>query len=288
MNSKGKVLITGMNGFTGAYVAATLKNHSFNCFGLDCDLLDVQKVNNRVTSLGPDYVIHLAGKSFSAELDVASIYSSNVNGTLNLLDALIKLKTLPKKVIIASSASIYGDSKRSPIKESMIPKPINHYGCSKLSMEYMVEKYLDRLPILIARPFNYTGIGHSKKFLIPKIVNAYKDKLSSIELGNINVYREFNDVRDISLIYAKLITSSCLNGPINICSGRSISISEIIEHMNEISSSNMNVLTKERFMRENEIDNLTGSNEKLKASIQFDFKHSIKDTLHWMYSSASV
>lgn len=288
MSYGAKVLITGINGFTGAYVAAALKSYSYNCFGLDCDLLDNDRVNNRVSSLKPDYVIHLAGKSFSAELDVASIYKINVDGTLNLLNALTKLKTVPKKVIISSSASIYGNSKKSPIKESVTPKPINHYGCSKLSMEYMAEKYLDQLSILITRPFNYTGIGHSEKFLIPKIVRAYKDKLSSIELGNIDVYREFNDVRDISLIYAKLISSSAPNGPINICSGRSSSLSQIIAYMNEISGSSMNVITKEKFVRKNEIDNLTGSNEKLRASIQLDFKYSINDTLRWMYSSTSV
>jgi len=58
--------------------------------------------------------------------------------------------------------------------------------------------------------------------------------------------------------------------------------------MNEISGTSMNVLTKEKFKRKNEINNLMGSNKRLMASVQFNFKYSIKDTLHWMYSSASV
>lgn len=288
MKNKAKVLITGINGFTGAYVAAALNKLEYECIGLDCNLLDSKKVNDGVISIKPDYVIHLAGKSFSADLDVASIYKNNVEGTLNLLDALVKLKNSPNKVILASSASIYGDNNSSPLKESMPPKPISHYGCSKLSMEYMAEAYSDRLPILITRPFNYTGVGHNERFLIPKIVRAYRDNLSNIELGNLDVYREFNDVRDISLIYAKLMVSKNLVGPINICSGRSISLSQIIKSMDEISESSINIISNGKYKRANEIPTLTGSNEKLKSHIQFDFKHTIEDTLRWMYSSASV
>lgn len=283
MNSKGKVLITGLHGFTGDYVAALLTDRSFDCYGLDCDLLNRKEVEERVCSVKPDYVIHLAGKSFVAEIDVASVYQSNIVGTLNLLDALVKLKVHPKKVILASSASVYGNSEQSPINELMTPKPISHYGCSKLSMEYMVEEFSDRLPLLIVRPFNYTGIGHSEKFLIPKIVRAYQDRASRLEVGNLNVYREFNDVRDVSEIYVKLLTSVDIPGPINICSGRSISLLEIIKHMNKISGSSMNVISDQEFVRKNEVDHLAGSTDKLQSCIQFEFEHSIEDTLHWMF-----
>ena len=283
MKCNGKVLITGMHGFTGKYVAAALTDLSFDCFGLNCDLLNRKEVEERICSVKPDYVLHLAGKSFVAEIDVESVYQSNIVGTLNLLDALVKLKVYPKKVILASSASVYGNSAQSPINESMEPKPVSHYGCSKLSMEHMVEDFSDRLPLLIVRPFNYTGQGHSEKFLIPKIVRAYKDRVSTLELGNLNVYREFNDVRDVSEIYVKLLTSVDILGPINICSGRSISLLQIIKHMNKISGKSMDVISKQKFVRKNEVDHLAGSTDKLQSCIQFEFEHSIEDTLHWMF-----
>tara|TARA_B110001450_G_C17623037_1_gene481992 strand:+ start:560 stop:1432 length:873 start_codon:yes stop_codon:yes gene_type:complete len=283
---KGKVLITGLDGFTGTYVATALTNCAFECYGLNCNLLNSQGVIDRVLAVKPDYVLHLAGKSFAAEVDIASIYQSNVEGTLNLLDALVKLTLPPKKVILASSASVYGDSEYAPLNETMVPKPVSHYGCSKLSMEYMAEKYSDRLSLLMTRPFNYTGIGHSERFLIPKIIRAYKNRASTIELGNLDVFREFNDVRDVAIIYARLLISKKAIGTVNICSGRSVSLSQVIKHMDVIADTNIDVISLDKFIRKNEISHLSGATEKLQNMIRFNFEHSIESTLRWMYRSS--
>ena len=88
-------------------------------------------------------------------------------GTINLLDALCALPICPSKVVLASSANVYGNCAVSPIKEDQPPAPVNHYAMSKLAMEHMARTFASRLPIVITRPFNYTGPGQRSNFLIP-------------------------------------------------------------------------------------------------------------------------
>ena len=83
-------------------------------------------------------------------------------------------------------------------------RAVNHYGMSKVTMELATKLYAD-LPIVMSRPFNYTGCGQSPNFLIPKIVNAFKAGKREIELGNLNVSRDFSDVRDVVAAYLRLL-----------------------------------------------------------------------------------
>lgn len=282
-----KVLITGINGFTGRHIVNALSQDNYKCFGLESDLRDRQRVRDEVKRINPHYVIHLAAISFSAELDSSKIYDVNVVGSINLLESLVELDNPPKKVIIASTAAVYGNCRASCLDESLSPVPLSHYACSKLSMEFMSQNYFDKLPILITRPFNYTGLGHDEKFLIPKIVRAYKDGKKELELGNLDISREFNDVRDVCVMYRKLLDSNLKHDVVNLCSGKTISLMEIIEMMNGISGYQMNISVNPRFVRSNEIKVLSGSTLKLETHIPVRFKHTLSDTLNWMYAPES-
>ena len=77
---------------------------------------------------------------------------------------------------MVSSATVYGNQKTSVLDESLAPSPNNYYGISKLAMEFMVRNYFEAFPVIITRPFNYTGIGQSKNFVVPKIVDHFKKK----------------------------------------------------------------------------------------------------------------
>ncbi len=286
MAAHSKVLITGVAGFTGRYLQEHLMAHGYNCVALQSNLLNKKSVASEVAKINPDYVIHLAAISFAAELNIGKIYEVNVVGSLNLLDALASMKAPPKNVILASSAAVYGKSSVTSLTENLVPRPVNHYGCSKLCMENMAQNYIDSFPVTIARPFNYTGIGHAEHFLIPKIVKAFQHSEPEIALGNLEVYREFNDIRDVCITYRLLIESSIKGGVVNICTGHSISLLEIIELMSSISGIQMKVKIDPFFVRENEIKDLSGNPAKLRSYVNVTPRYTIEDTLRWMYASS--
>ena len=279
-----KVLITGMSGFTGIYLSKTLEK-DYECFDLGCNLLDIKKVHQRINEINPDYVIHLAANGFTAEKDIKSIYEVNVIGSINLLDSIDSLKIKPKKVILSSTAQVYGSNGRVSNEEDDLPMPLSHYGCSKLSMENLSQNFHQNFPIIITRPFNYTGVGHNAKFIIPKIVNAFVSDQTHIELGNIDVSREFNDVRDIAMMYKLLLESNFSSGVVNLCSGDAYSLNEILSFMTEISSRKMEINFNPLFARLNDISKLSGDTIKLSKAINFNAKHNIKETLEWMYQT---
>lgn len=287
-----RVLITGVEGFTGNYLEKFLVSKNFDVYGttienptkpthFKCDITNIEEVKVVLSRLIPDFIINLAAISFVAA-NPMKMYEVNVFGALNVLDSLIKLKHTPKKIILASSAAVYGNCSGS-LSESNITNPVNHYGNSKLVMENMAKNYFDKLNILIVRPFNYTGIGQENHFLIPKIVSHFKAKKKTIELGNTHVFREYNNVNDVVEAYAKLMTSELNDEVFNLCSGKSYSISQIISTLEEISNHNIEVKTNPKFVRKNEIIDLKGDQTKLFRFLGIgDFSHSIKDTLYYM------
>jgi nucleoside-diphosphate-sugar epimerase len=283
MASHSNILITGGKGFTGYHLSKLLNSRGYQCHDLSCNILDKNKVQKLVHKIQPVYVFHLAAISFTEEKDTKLIYETNIIGTMNLLEAIDLLEVKPKKVILSSSASVYGENGREYNSEEDTAVPVNHYGCSKLSMENLARNYFNSFPIIITRPFNYTGVGHNRNFIIPKILNAYLSNDNSIELGNLDVSREFNDVRDIVEMYFLLMKSCLCSEIINLCSGNSYSLKEIISLMKSITGKDMDVDFNPAFARPNDISILSGSPYKLKNSIDFENRYNIKDTLKWMY-----
>ncbi len=291
-----RVLITGINGFTGVHLEEYLISKGFDVYGTvintplksthhQCDITQADQVERVILELKPDYLIHIAGISFPGENNASLIYDVNVIGTENILRALAKHSIHPKKVILASSATIYGNQGDEVLDESMCPKPVNHYGCSKLAMEYMSANYFDRLDIIITRPFNYTGIGQEKHFLIPKIVSHYREGKKEIELGNLHVAREFNGIDYIVDTYHKLMICEAKSITINLSSHNPIKLLDVIDMMNEIAGYPIKVSVNPLFVRENEIPSLSGSTDLLKTIIEPDNRETLHKTLQTMYDA---
>jgi len=291
-----KVLITGINGFTGIYLEDSLLQKGFDIYGtvidepkkekhLQCDITDRVQIDTVIAAVKPDYVIHIAAISFVGENNTSLIYDVNVIGTENILQSLIDNHVRPAKVILASSATVYGNQGKEILDESMCPRPVNHYGCSKLAMEYMSANYFDKLNIIITRPFNYTGAGQESHFLIPKIVNHFKEGGKIIELGNIHVAREFNDIHYITEIYYRLLLCDAKSGTVNLSSNSPVKLLDVIEMMQEIAGYEIKVKVNPAFVRENEIESLAGSTERLVSLIDLPQRNPLRNTLVEMYES---
>jgi nucleoside-diphosphate-sugar epimerase len=253
---------------------------------LSCDLTDPDAAKASLRLLNPDIVVHLAGLAFVAEDDVQSFYRVNVLGTINLLQALFEQRKKPARILIASSANVYGNAGHDSITEEICPAPVNHYGASKLAMEHMVRTWFNRLPIVITRPFNYTGPGQDERFVIPKIIAHYQRRAASISLGDTHVERDFTDIEDVIDAYIRLLESDVHSEIVNICSGRAISVDEVISEMNRIAGYAIEVRYQPELMRASEIKRLVGSSEKLRRLSGFSPCRPFRETLHKMYNAA--
>ena len=292
-----RALVTGIDGFTGRYLAACLRNAGYTVAGLShsraedspdvhaCDLRDQSQVAEVVARVQPDVVVHLAAVSFAAHGDVDEIYLANVVGTRHLLDALARHAGNVRRVVLASSANIYGNSEAQVLTEEVPPAPTNDYAVSKLAMEFMVKLWADRLPITIVRPFNYTGVGQSERFLLPKIVSHFRRREPVIELGNLDVVRDFSDVRTIMHCYQRLLEPAAPGGVFNLCSGQGHSLQDVLAMMRRLTGHSIEVRVSPSLVRANEVLTLVGSRARLDAAVGRVPDIPLTDTLQWMLSA---
>ncbi len=292
-----RVLITGIFGFTGRYMASAMREAGYEVIGnslepnddpkiIQADLCSLDSMRNLVSLANPDIVIHMGAISNVVHEAIDELYMTNIVGSRNLLQALSELKKPLKSVVLVSSANVYGNSKSDIITEDTPLIPVNDYSISKMAMENLGLLWSDQLPIFIVRPFNYTGHGQSDSFIIPKIVNHFARGDKSIALGNLDVYREFNDVRQVVDIYLRLIEANPIGKIVNICSGIVYCLSDIISLMNNISGYEIDVKIDPRFLREHEIKELRGSSDLLKSLIGTIESIQLEETLRWMYEKS--
>ncbi|MCK4493344.1 MAG: GDP-mannose 4,6-dehydratase [Methylococcales bacterium] len=287
------ILITGSSGFTGRYVAQKFEGSGYKVIRTtqkkpeqnewQCELSDTESLERVLKATQPSGIIHLAGLAFVGHGDNSAFYQINTVGTSNLLQAIDTVGLTPEKIIIASSANVYGNPIIKVISEETAINPINHYAVSKVAMELMVKTWFERFPIAIVRPFNYTGIGQNKNFLIPKIVDHYCQRKKRIELGNLAIARDFSDVRDVAKAYFNLFESSVTSETINFCSGHTITLSEIMALMNKIAGYDIDIIVNPDFVRKNEIKTLCGDNQKMQKLLGNTAAIPFIETLKTMY-----
>ena len=298
MNEK-RALVTGLNGFTGHYLARNLEEAGYVVYGINnhpcdfpkcyqVDLLDKEKLSRVVREVRPKVVAHLAAISFVGHGNAEDIYKVNLIGARNFLEALGRVDVAPECVLLASSANVYGNAAVDLIDESVPASPANDYAVSKLAMEYMARLWMDRLPITISRPFNYTGVGQAPQFLLPKIVGHFQRGEKVIELGNMDVERDFSDVRMVTKAYAALLDRSPAGQVFNVSSGNTYSLRNVLALMGEIAGYEIEARVNPAFVRANEVKRLCGDSTKLRSAIgEFDVIP-LRETLRWMYESGKA
>jgi nucleoside-diphosphate-sugar epimerase len=281
------VLITGSSGFTGKHILRILKSKSsiskkyIERSTTLVNLLSKQEIYKYIDTYQPHTVLHLAGISNSFHFDPDHLWQVNTVGTENLMRAFIEHGTKKnKRFILASSAAVYAPSQNA-IEEDHPTSPNNLYGHSKLAAEKICNSYQDYVKISIIRPFNYTGVGQNPNFIIPKIVQHLKMRSPELILGNLDVSRDFSDVRDVARSYVTLVESPEHNGTFNFCSGKALKINEIICMLEELTRFTIEVKQNEQLIRHDEPNLVLGN------SLRFDKLFNIKkisfqDTLKWM------
>lgn len=273
------ILITGGNGFIGKHLIKYLNklNHKIfnlgskpienvNFFKLD-HKIDIDDIENAISKCRPDFIFHLASSiptsSFLTSFNVNVMYS------IKILEVLERLKLDNfSKVLFVGSAAEYGivDSKYLPIKETCSTDPFSPYGISKLTTSNLATNWQkNNRHITIARPFTVIGSNMPTHMALGSFFNQIKkSNHKKLEVGNLETQRDFIDVRDLVDIFYKLLNSKSTAGQIyNVCSGRPVSIKEILSYYLKLKKIDIKIEVKKGLLRHNDMPINYGSNKKL-------------------------
>ena len=215
---KKRLFVTGLTGFVGQHLQSRLSAEGSPWHLLPVptryDLGQPDSLEGLWPQM-PDAVIHLAGQTFVPEAfrDPARTFNINLLGTLNLLQAL-KTRGFKGTFLYVSSGDVYGQVSEAqlPITEHQPPCPRNPYAVSKLSAEFLSLQWglSEGWPVLVARPFNHIGTGQKDSFVIASAarqISRIKQGLQApqLEVGDIDVSRDFLDVGDVVSAYLALL-----------------------------------------------------------------------------------
>lgn len=290
------MLITGGSGFTGRPLAERLRKGGYSVTAVgrgaggadavNMDLCDLDGLTHLLSRMQPASIVHLAGISAPSHGNIGEIYSANVIGTANLFAAMERANLEPRIIIIASSAQLYAvPSDGGIINEESALRAKSHYAVSKHATEEISRLYSQKFPILITRPFNYTGPGQSANFLVPKIVHHYAERRSEIRLGNLDLFRDFSDIDRAVEAYARLVTLPVNPTTVNICSGRAVHLVDILEIMSDLSGHQIRIVSDPTLVRADEPRTLIGSPARLESMVGDLPNPGFKDTLTRMYDA---
>ena len=292
---KKRVLITGASGFIGQVVLKEmLKNEDIDFFAIDTrkipnisieklelvSLLDKEKLMEIIKRYKPNIIIHLAAIALVTHDNVGEIYNVNVQGTENLLEVTQEYCDKGTRVILASTAGVYGNQNVDKYREDLSYNPANHYSYSKMITEYISKQYKEDLDIVTIRPFNIIGVGQSEKFLVPKLVEHFADRKEKLSVGNISSFRDYVDVEYCAEVIMELISRKKLDFDIlNICSGIPTNGEMIIQLLQEITDFKPEIEISSDFVRKNEVWRMIGDTTRLWEFMNGKKSQSVKDIL---------
>lgn len=302
---KGKVLIFGIGGFVGRYLANEFLNHGYSVYGSDmnnngtlpvrvkfyeANLLDAGSVHTVVQKTSPDMIINLAaissvGQSWSIPQTTMSV---NVIGALNIMEAAKRCNPMPKVMFIGSSEEYEVSDK--PLNESTPLNANNPYGISKVAQEQFAQMYSKNfgLQIYCVRSFNHTGVGQRDSFVLPSFCKQAAEieksgKPGVIEVGNLAVKRDFSHVKDIVKAYRMIIESDDSSIIYNVGSGQAFSLRELLNYIVGLSGVDIQIKVDPKKFRPTDQPMVCCDYTLIKSRLGWEPEYSVFDALKEMY-----
>jgi GDP-4-dehydro-6-deoxy-D-mannose reductase len=298
-----RALVTGAKGFVGRYLLDALRAEDaevFACGGPndrgehDCivDVRDERTLRRALEAFRPTVVFHLAAQTFVPDALRAPVetYETNVMGTGRLVQAVRGYAADSRvRIVFASSAEVYGarDPSEYPLRESLDLRPVNPYGASKAAAEAILlgEARSFGTDVVIARAFNHIGPGQREDFVVASLA-AQLARIAAggppqLLVGNLNAARDFLDVRDVAAAYVALARGGERGEIYNVCSGRAVTIRDVLRELIAIARVPVEVREDSRRVRSADIPLSVGAPEKLRArtgwSPQIPMPRSLRD-----------
>jgi len=295
-------LLTGFSGFAAGHLTQLLP-----CIpladpdGSPTELRSRDAVLESIRRVEFDNVIHLAAQSSVAESFKRPRETFDVNfyGTLNLLECL-KESGFRGRFLYVGTADVYGavPDQLLPVREEVAPHPRNPYAVSKVAAEALAFQWSqsEGFDIVLCRPFNHTGPGQSDTFFLPTVArqiaqHRHGPALSSLQLGNLSITRDFSDVRDVVRAYTLLLERGRCGEIYNICSGIERSLRSVVDALQQIAGTRVAIITSAAKQRRGEQARMFGDSSKLtehtdwKPSVPFE--QTLADLLHYWEAKLS-
>lgn len=281
-----RAVITGSGGFVGRWLAAHLAACGDEVLALshdDLDVTDQDAVEAQMAQAKPDAVYHLAAVTArsAARGNPVRAFDVNVLGTVRLLEAL-RRATPGCTVLIPGSAHAYGtvDPGELPLREDRALRPRDPYAAAKAAQEHAAMAYADSpgLRVIVARAFNHTGPGQPPTFVVPSLATQLLSG-KPIKVGNLDVARDFTDVRDVVRAYRLLVLRGASGGIYNICSGQTVSIRKILSLLGEIAGIPAISLVDPERVRIDEPLEIRGSHERVTEATGWRPSIELRETL---------
>ncbi len=318
-NSGKRCAITGTSGFVAPYVMEELAHNTLGIseiLGIDhrhpapsekttipatyvlVDMMDRTALENTLRDFQPDYIIHLASLSSVAESwkKPSLSFLNNLNIFLNVLESMSKIEKRCRILSVGSSEQ-YGvvASSDIPIRETTPLNPQSPYAVARVSQEMLSKLFVDNfgLNIVLTRSFNHVGPRQLSKFAIPSFIEQIVLQVQSnssaitIATGNLDIIRDFLDVRDVAKAYVALLKKGKTGHIYNVCSGSGYKLSQIIDLISEIIGQPVQVTLNPDFVRPADNPVIIGDCTKLKTDTGWMPSITLKDTLKAMIDYTS-
>lgn len=315
------LLLTGANGFVGRHVLAHAAQHdpalriiaitrqaenpaTANVDWHHMDMLDTKALEHIIRDTQPDAIMHLAAASsvgYSWQQPRDSVLN-NLDIYINLLEA-VRQHAPKTRLLSVGSSEVYGQVSQYmlPLAENIPPRPVSPYAVARTAQEDLSRVYAGgyNMDIVLTRSFNHFGPGQDARFALPsfaqQIAQARKSGAPAcrLQVGNIDVIRDFTDVRDVVRGYFALLEKGKRGEIYNICSGQGRSLRGVIEMMGE--AAGIEIITEEDAtkIRPQDLPMIYGSNNKMRDHVgwtpQIDFPTTVRDIMQeWLDRAHSV
>lgn len=287
-----RAYVTGAAGFVGGFLLEHLRDAGDEVIGVDAevDVLDGEAVRDSLTAAAPEVVFHLAGLAHVGRswADPARTLSVNSLGTLSVLEAAAACSS-PPRVIVVSSAEVYGAAGRAPVTEEAPLRPVSPYAASKVAAEFLgLQAFLGRgLPVIRVRPFNHVGPGQAPEFVVSALarriveteLDAAGPRPGQVAVGNLAAERDFTDVRDVVVAYRLLAVHGVPGEVYNVASGTAVTVRSIAERLVALAERPLELVPDPDLMRPADVPVFIGDASKLRAATGWEPVVPIEKTL---------
>jgi GDP-4-dehydro-6-deoxy-D-mannose reductase len=286
-----KVLVTGAAGFVAGHLLEFLRREHPSAEvtavvrpgqrvdhpGVavrEADLEDGEATDALFDAAGPDRIVHLAGQSsvHRSWEDPAGTLRANVQGLLNILEA-VRRRRLSPRVLVVGSAEEYGQAGPGelPLKEDAPLRPLSPYAVSKVAQGFLALQYAlsHGLHVVRTRTFQHTGPGRGESFaessFARQIVEIEGGRPPVLTVGNLDAVRDYADVRDVVRAYWALLDRGRPGEVYNVCTGKGVRMREVLDILMSVAGISAEVRVDPTRLRPSDVPALVGDPARLEA-----------------------